>query len=1292
MATPHPRAGRGATYARLPYVLRGALCVAAVLLWVHVGFSQTIIATVAGSRFSFPADGVAAISAPLGFVTAIAADPQGDTYVADSSNDRVFRIDTQGVLTVFAGSGVQGYAGDGGAATSAALFNPTCLVFDSNRNLYICDSGNFRIRRITAAGVISTFAGNGERGFAGDGGPAVAASFGSNTRVAIDSSDNVYVSDSDNHRIRRITADGVIRTFAGNGADANAGDGGQALAASLRAPQGLVFDSNGNLFFADSAGQVVRKILRDGTISTVAGNGFFGETGDGSVATRAKLNSPSGVALDSGYNLFIADVNNSRIRRVDPSGTITTFAGGDQVGLAGDGGPAALASLYGPLDLAFTPVGALLVADSNNLRARYIANGKISTIAGNGNYRYGGDGGPGSAAQLPAPSGIVIDSSGDVTICDNFANRVRRVDVFGNIHLVAGANAPGYAGDGGPAASGVLADCAGIAADSAGNIYIADTGNRRIRKINASGFISTIAGTGVNGYSGDGGPATLASLSNPQGVAADAQGNIYIADTGNHVVRKVSPQAVITTVAGTGDQGYAGDGGPAVAAELNFPSRLAIDVVGNLYVSDSGNNVVRRVSTTGTIRTVAGNSKYGFSGDGGLATAAALANPRGLAVDGSGGLLIADGDNMRIRRVDTNGVISTIAGNGSPTLSGDGRPPLNTGFGFPADVALDFSGNIYIADRNNSRVRRIQPAPTSLVISQAGLTFSPAVDAAVVATRNISILNGGVGTIGWSASARTTAGSANWLKISPTQGTSTTSAASVLAVTADPAGLTAGSYYGQIQIVAPGVTNSPRFITVVLNVLSAAQTTGPAVSPAGFVFSGVASGGNPAAQTLTVSKLHGAALTFTSAFAFDQSVAQGSGWLTAKSASSTVATGQPVAIALTPNIAGLAAGAYTGTLKLTFSDGSARVVPLALTLAPAGSASSTSRFRPAASCTAAKLVPVVTAISSGFSLPAGWPVAIEAQVVDDCGHNVNSGTAIATFSNGDPPLALAALGSGTWSGTWQPRTAAANAVITLTAQTSAPAISGTAQVGGQIAANAEPPILNAGGILNSASFFGQTPLAPGTLVSVFGLSLATSAAQAATLPLPTTLGGTQVLIGGIPMPLLYAGPGQINAQVPFDLPVGTAQVIVQNGKALSVPEPAAVGATGPGAFTLTGSGTGTAIVVAVNPDGSAYLVGPSAPAHPGGVVVIYCTGLGGVQDRIEAGTAAPLSPLAQANDSVSVTLGGATAQVLFAGLVPTLSGLYQINAVIPPGVTGDNVPLVLTAGGTVGSAVTLPIR
>jgi uncharacterized protein (TIGR03437 family) len=458
------------------------------------------------------------------------------------------------------------------------------------------------------------------------------------------------------------------------------------------------------------------------------------------------------------------------------------------------------------------------------------------------------------------------------------------------------------------------------------------------------------------------------------------------------------------------------------------------------------------------------------------------------------------------------------------------------------------------------------------------------------------------------------------------------------------------------------VANSPRLVTVVLNILSAAQTTGAVVSPAGFVFT-VAVGVNPQAQNLTVSLVHGGSVTYTSALTYSDS----NQWLSATPANGTVTSIKPVTVVLRPNVAGLAAGVYTATLKLTFSGGAVRNVPITLTVSPAASGEARAiQTQPRATvCTATQLLPAMTAISTGFSVAAGWPTPLEIDVVDDCGQPLTNGSVTATFSNGDPPLALSSLQGGTWSGTWSPRSAAA-VNISVAAQSiatsTAPAIKGAIEVSGQVNPNSEPPIINSGGILNSASFAAGEPATPGALMTIFGANLAGPGTVATSLPLPTTLAGSQVLIGGTPMPLLYAGPGQINAVVPYSLPVNTTQqVIVINGPALSVPESDAVAPGAPAIFTLDGSGAGAAIVVAVNPDGTGYVVTPARPAHAGDVIVVYCTGLGGVRSSIHAGEATPLSPLAPATDVITLTIGGKVTPVEFAGLTPTLAGLYQIK-------------------------------
>jgi uncharacterized protein (TIGR03437 family) len=1264
-----------------------------LLLTGSFSFAQTIITTLAGSKFTFPPDGIPALNAPIGRVSGVTADQHGSVYFSDFATDRVFRVDSKGVLTTFAGGASSGYAGDGGPATSAAVLNPRTLAFDGAGNLFISDSGNFRIRKVTPDGTIVTIAGNGAAGFSGDGGLATSASFGSNARIAVDSSSNLYISDPDNHRIRRVTPDGSIFTFAGNGTNASTGDGGAALQAALENPAGLALDSDGTLYVADSDANRVRKITRGGIISTVAGTGAGAEAGDGGPATQARLNGPAGLTFDSSGALIIADQFGNRLRRIDPvTALISTIAGTAQAGLAGDGSVAVNASLYAPIDVVASGSN-LYVADFGNFRLRLLSGGILSTVAGNGNFQYTGDGGIAGAASLPSPDGLAIDGNGNVFICDTYANRVRGVNFFGVIDVIAGGNTAGFSGDGGPAAGATLVDCDAIAIDASGNLYVADVHNRRIRRIDSSGTITTVAGNGVNGFSGDGGQATAAALSNPEGVAVDPHGNLYVADTGNNRIRRVSASGTITTIAGNGNTGVAPDGVSAVGAPLNGPARVAVDASGNIYFSDNRNNMVRRISSAGFLSTVAGNGAYGFSGDGGPAKSAMLANPLGIAIDASGGIVIADADNRRVRRVDPDGSIDTLAGNGTATLSGDGRPPLSTGFGSPADVAIDAAGNIYIADQNDGRVRRIQPKPSSLAISATGMTFTAAVDAAAALSRTLRILNGGAGTIGWSVSASVRSGSQNWLTVSPSQGSSTsTSASSAISISVNPAGLASGNYYGQVEIASPGVANSPRFVTVVLNILTASQTTGPSVAPSSILFTTTQGAANPAAQTLSVSILHGAAVSFTSSLRFgDQNQ-----WLVVSPASATVTAGKPVSLSLQVNSQGLPPGVYNAILNLAFSGGAARNIPVTLTVAPAGSSHATP-FKPSATCSPTQLIPSVTALGGNFSVPAGWPAPVEATVVDDCGQPLTSGSVVVTFSNGDPPLTMTGFQDGTWTATWAPR-ATASLTVTLTAQSAAsPGIvplRGSVQLTGQVNANADPPIISSGGILSSASFASSGSSTPGALITVFGSNLASKAASATSLPLPTQLSGARVIVGGIPVPLLYAGPGQINAVLPFTVPINTTQqVIVLNGNTISVPEPNDIAPVAPATFTLNGSGTGQGIAVAVNKDGSGYVVSTSQPAHPGGVVVIYCTGLGGVQSNIQAGDAAPLSPIAPVTDTVSVTVGGVQAQVLFAGLVPTLSGLYQINAQLPSSApTGDAIQLLLSADGIASPPVTIAIH
>ena len=380
------------------------------------------------------------------------------------------------------------------------------------------------------------------------------------------------------------------------------------------------------------------------------------------------------------------------------------------------------------------------------------ASSVINTVAGNGTSGYSGDGGPATSAQLYVPYFVAFDASGNMFISDASNHVIRKVTPSGVISTFAGNGTSGNTGGGGPATSAELRNPTGLAVNAAGDLFIADSIANVVREVNTAGIISTVAGTGSVGYSGDGGPATSASLHGPQGLAFDSAGNLFIADVHNEVVREVNTSGVISTVAGNHTSGYSGDGGPATSAELNFPTDIAFNASGNLFIADEANNVVREVSLSGVISTIAGNNTYAYSGDGGPATSASFADPVVIAFDASGDLFIADYGNSVIREVAPNGIISTFAGNNTYTYTGNGGPAGLAGLNSPWDVAYNPSGDIAIVDRGNNVIREVAASsPLIFTVTAASAKVSLAVNATPqstmfsvnVATASGSPVNGG---------------------------------------------------------------------------------------------------------------------------------------------------------------------------------------------------------------------------------------------------------------------------------------------------------------------------------------------------------------------------------------------------------------------------------------------------------------------------------------------------------------------------------------------------------------------
>lgn len=367
-----------------------------------------------------------------------------------------------------------------------------------------------------------------------------------------------------------------------------------------------------------------------------------------------------------------------------------------------------------------TTCATLFVMNSICLRAQV-----ITTIAGTGGSGYAGDNGPAVAAELANPFAIAIDAAGNMYIADRGNNRIRKISTSGIISTVAGTGTGGYNGDNIPATTAQLYDPTGVATDGAGNVYVADKANNRIRKIDNAGIISTVAGNGVGMFSGDGGIATNASLNTPRGIATDATGNLFIADQANQCVRKVNTSGIITTVAGNTINGYSGDGGPATAASFRNPYAVAVDAAGNLYIADVDNARIRKVSAAGMTSTVAGNGTNGYNGDWVQATNATLYEPTGIAIDNYGTLYIADAWNHRIRAVSNTGIISTVAGSGVAGFSGDGASAMSAQLNNPYGIAVS-GGYIYVADNTNNRIRSVTlPTSTKTLLTSDGIEIYP---------------------------------------------------------------------------------------------------------------------------------------------------------------------------------------------------------------------------------------------------------------------------------------------------------------------------------------------------------------------------------------------------------------------------------------------------------------------------------------------------------------------------------------------------------------------------------------
>lgn len=1449
---------------------------------------QGIINTFAGTDWLFPRTDGAAIDAPLGFVAGVALDASGNVYLSDTQNQVVCVLRPDGKLSVVAGNGLRGFSGDGGLALDASLDTPQALALDSTGNLFIADNGNARIRKLAPNGIITTLdafsgqaralafgvgglyiaddsanmirrlnpdgsivsiAGNGTRGFTRDGLTALFSPITLSGGVAVNRQGEVFFGDG--AAVRRILLNGKLETVIGF-------DGTGQLQTSICEPAGLVFDNRDTLYIADRA-RDCNQILRftaDRQLSVLAGSKSFGFSGDGALAGNASFRYPTALAVDAQRSVYITDSGNQRLRLVDSSGLIRTVAGNGRFRTTNDRSPALQSFLFSPAGLAFGPDRALYIADESAQRVRRVdlLSGTFTTIAGggfatNGNVRA-------LDAFLNHPTSLGFGPDGNLFLADMAEHRVWKINPAGTILPFAGDGTPGFFGDESPEGLPTKMNLpTGLAVHPTGVIYVADRGNHRIRLINANGTMRSVAGTGTPGDNGDVGPSQDTQLNNPYSVAFEPQGNLLICDSGNNKIRRRSPDGILRTIAGTGRAASDGDGGPALSASLNFPTALAFDSQGAIYVLETGGGRIRRIDPAPPflITTVAGNAAVGFGGDGGLSTAALLNTPRlGLLVDADKVIYFSDTLNDRIRQIqfphptlsvtpdslrfdagsgqsafrqsiristDTPGLLVTVtprALSGGSWLSVDqqtatlsrsaprdiqvsvdasglapgvyrGTVSINAPLiaqPFMVNVVLDVSGSspprlsvnkpalsftlppngpsaqdtLIVANTGGGSASfsvhattaaggdwlAVSPAsgiststdsatltvtanasalslgtysgmivisgpagslgvPVSItinevkpkiLISQTGLTFSAVSLGGSPPPQQFGILNVGEGALNWSARAVTLSGG-DWLRLSARSGRVATPFldVSLVDVSVDPSGLAPGDYYGRLEITAPA-DNSPQLATVILKVLPQDLYPGPDVRPTGLIFTGV-QGANPSSQEILITNLLSQRVRFASArLTFD-----GGNWFAHSPATGDVLPNTPGRLVVQPTFTSLSPDVRRGVLTIQFEDGTVRTVSVLSVVAPRPSPSPAKGdpSRSAASCSPRLLQVQFTSLRDGFLALAGRPTTIQVKVVDDCGQPLTPDPAprvevFSVFSNRDPDLSLTHIGNGSWVGTWRPLTSAPATSVSVTAfYNGRDGIRlGRATLSG-IVSPSDTPLVPPGALRHSASFATDVPVAPGSLISLLGSNLAVTEASLPSLPLPSNLADTQVTIGNRPLPLLYVSPSQVNAQIPYDLPVNLRlQVLVARGSTQSVPEPFTVAPTQPGIFTKNQQGFGQAL--AVKASDRQTLAEPGSPAEKGETLVLFCSGLGAVAAPVESGVAAP-DPPAPTLLPVRLRIGDRDLDASFSGLSPGLSGLYEVSFQVPSDApSGNQVPITITVGTAVSQTATIAIR
>ena len=1233
-----------------------------------------IIDTIAGGGSARPGKGVPPRSVDIGAARAVAISPTGDLYTFSPSSAMLIKFAANGDSSflsstnrnsAFLSTNVPAV----GVFINGIAFSNGTLAVDSTGNLFTAQNMRGVVRKIDPNGILTTVAGNDTYRYSPDGTPAESAQVRNPAYIAVGADGQTLYFLSTNG-LRKIGSDGVLNT------------------ATIHPPFqatfliGLTADSLGNLYTL--AFNSVIRLSPSGVIQTVVNeSGLPGFSGDNAPALTALLSFPEGLAADKAGNLFIADTGNLKIRRVGPDGNIQTIAGNGQPGHTGDGGPALSASFTEPGSLLADNQGGVYVIDGSYIR-HVLANGTIQAVAGNGTSGFTGDGGKAVNASISVEyrSGMALDGAGNLYFSgSDFESHIRRIAPDNTITTVAGVGTEGgFAGDGGPAAMALLSRPLGLAMDPAGNLYVADSGNNRIRVILASAPALSASPAEFSFQGSAGGPPPLTQAltvvgtidSMPFTVTQSADSSWLTMNT----TSGVTPRLIQLQV------------DPSKLTAQTYQATLTVQGVNSAPIPitvsfDVGPGLPPKLSTD--------KAKLSFT-----YPQSAAARTQVVTVNDIGGGTLPF---RAATQTDTGGKWLSV----SPD-TGTATPAQGVALAIEADPSGlapgTYRGTVTIRSSSDEQSKivpvtmTISAATQAILLSHSGLTFTTVQQGGIAPPQTFAVLNLGTGTMNWTASTTTLSGG-QWLTATPASGSSTAgSAPPKVTVTVNQAGLAPGRYYGLVQISAPGAANTPHVITIFLHVLATTANIGPAVVPNELVFTATAGGDSPSSKTVQVYNIAAAPKTFSSSAVFASST------LNYLPGEATLALNAPTTIVVQPDTTGLTPGEYRAHLTLQFSDGRVRDVRIHIivTNAPPSPADEEAHLAARANCSPTKLIPTLTSLGPSFNVPAGWPVALQSTVVDDCGNPLNEGSVVASFSNGDPSLSLLSLrANGQWQATWNPsNNQAEETTITLSAEAAQPALHGSLQVSGGLQTTSDAPQLSA--IVSGASFANGVPLAPGNIAAAFGSQLADASGNATGLPLGTTLHGATVVIAGEAAPLYYASSGQLNAYFPLDVAPNTSQqVLISRDTTLSVPLAVDVAPAEPAIFPapLPNAPNQGAIFAVRNTASTqtSFLAQPASPASAGDTLVIYCAGLGAVDQMVLPGVAAPSSPPANTQEHPQVTIGGKPAPVAFSGLTPGLVGVYQINTVVPANVpAGDQVPVVVSISGQTSPPATIATR